>query len=155
MFEGSATFQGLFWTPSSHRPAGIVVAVMFPFASLCRLLLALFTFASVALPVTGLGSSCTAPLGEGTAAASDPYWLQTLPRRWVFFEYPLGYLGIYQKILLEVLQRPIRPLIHTLLDETSRTMARKAMGLRTTLKQSMPPLQTVLGVVKGLANHLP
>lgn len=28
--------------------------------------------------VSGLGSSCTSPLGGGTAAASDPYWLQSI-----------------------------------------------------------------------------
>ncbi|KAF8595384.1 exo-beta-1,3-glucanase [Ceratobasidium sp. AG-I] len=28
-----------------------------------------------------LGTSCTAPLGLGTAAASDPYWMQTITRR--------------------------------------------------------------------------
>ncbi|KAG2049894.1 glycoside hydrolase family 55 protein [Suillus hirtellus] len=35
-------------------------------------LLALSTF------VSGLGRSCSAPLGGGTAAPSDPYWLQTI-----------------------------------------------------------------------------
>ena len=28
-----------------------------------------------------LGKSCTAPLGLGTAAASDPYWMETITRR--------------------------------------------------------------------------
>lgn len=28
--------------------------------------------------VAGLGSECTAELGAGTAAASDPYWLESL-----------------------------------------------------------------------------
>ncbi|KDN47784.1 hypothetical protein RSAG8_03204, partial [Rhizoctonia solani AG-8 WAC10335] len=28
-----------------------------------------------------LGTTCTAPLGLGTAAASDPYWMQTITRR--------------------------------------------------------------------------
>ncbi|KAH7884163.1 glycoside hydrolase family 55 protein [Phlebopus sp. FC_14] len=30
---------------------------------------------------SGLGSSCTAALGSGTAAASDPYWLETITHR--------------------------------------------------------------------------
>lgn len=28
--------------------------------------------------VSGLGTSCSVPLGPGTAAAADPYWLQTI-----------------------------------------------------------------------------
>lgn len=28
--------------------------------------------------VSGLGTSCSAPLGGGTAAQSDPYWIQTV-----------------------------------------------------------------------------
>ena len=28
--------------------------------------------------VSGLGTSCSAPLGDGTAAPSDPYWLETI-----------------------------------------------------------------------------
>jgi hypothetical protein len=28
--------------------------------------------------VSGLGTSCSAPLGGGTAAPSDPYWLETV-----------------------------------------------------------------------------
>lgn len=28
--------------------------------------------------VSGLGSTCSAPLGGGTAAAGDPFWMQTI-----------------------------------------------------------------------------
>ena len=28
--------------------------------------------------VSGLGSSCSAPLGSGTASPTDPYWLETI-----------------------------------------------------------------------------
>ncbi|KAG9086047.1 hypothetical protein FS749_003943 [Ceratobasidium sp. UAMH 11750] len=31
--------------------------------------------------VQSLGSTCTAPLGLGTAAPGDPYWMQTITRR--------------------------------------------------------------------------
>lgn len=31
--------------------------------------------------VAGLGTSCTAPLGSGSAPAGAPYWLETLPKR--------------------------------------------------------------------------
>jgi glucan 1,3-beta-glucosidase len=34
--------------------------------------------ASASLVVEGLGTSCTAPLGAGTASPSDPYWMQTI-----------------------------------------------------------------------------
>ncbi|KAF8595217.1 exo-beta-1-3-glucanase [Ceratobasidium sp. AG-I] len=37
--------------------------------------------AAVVSSVHALGSTCTAPLGLGTAAASDPYWMQTITRR--------------------------------------------------------------------------
>ncbi|KAG1814274.1 glycoside hydrolase family 55 protein [Suillus subaureus] len=39
------------------------------------LLSALLAFSTL---VSGLGTSCSAPLGSGTAAPSDPYWLQTV-----------------------------------------------------------------------------
>ncbi|KAG1724556.1 glycoside hydrolase family 55 protein [Suillus lakei] len=39
------------------------------------LLSALLAFSTL---VTGLGTSCSAPLGGGTAAPSDPYWLQII-----------------------------------------------------------------------------
>ena len=32
----------------------------------------------VSRPVSGLGSSCSAPLGNGTASPSDPYWMETI-----------------------------------------------------------------------------
>ncbi|KAG8832104.1 hypothetical protein FRC17_002050 [Serendipita sp. 399] len=41
-----------------------------------------FTLISLTLQVTsalGLGSTCSAPLGNGTAVASDPYWLTNIP----------------------------------------------------------------------------
>ncbi|KAI0372846.1 exo-beta-1,3-glucanase [Pilatotrama ljubarskyi] len=34
--------------------------------------------AAVVRPVLALGSSCSAPLGAGTAAASDPFWMQNI-----------------------------------------------------------------------------
>ncbi|CDO72902.1 Glycoside Hydrolase Family 55 protein [Trametes cinnabarina] len=34
--------------------------------------------AAVVRPVTALGSSCSSPLGAGTAAPNDPYWLQNI-----------------------------------------------------------------------------
>ncbi|KAG1764161.1 glycoside hydrolase family 55 protein [Suillus placidus] len=33
---------------------------------------------ALSIRVSGLGTSCSAPLGGGTAAPSDPYWLQTV-----------------------------------------------------------------------------
>lgn len=33
---------------------------------------------SVSTRVFSLGTSCSAPLGAGTAAPSDPFWLQTI-----------------------------------------------------------------------------
>ncbi|KAH9839344.1 exo-beta-1-3-glucanase [Rhodofomes roseus] len=42
------------------------------------LLAAASLLGSAVLSVGGLGSQCTAPLGSGNAAASDPYWLQNI-----------------------------------------------------------------------------
>ncbi|KAG8736584.1 hypothetical protein FRC10_009144 [Ceratobasidium sp. 414] len=42
--------------------------------------IAAFTTACFISSVQSLGSSCTAPLGLGSAAASDPYWMQTITR---------------------------------------------------------------------------
>jgi glucan 1,3-beta-glucosidase len=39
----------------------------------------LLYLASCLTPSFGLGSQCTAPLGDGTAAADEPFWLQTIP----------------------------------------------------------------------------
>ena len=33
---------------------------------------------ALATAVLGLGTTCTAPLGAGTAAASDPFWMQNI-----------------------------------------------------------------------------
>lgn len=43
--------------------------------------------------VSGLGTSCTVPLGAGTAAAGDPYWLQTIKHQGTaaFNSNPSGY----------------------------------------------------------------
>ena len=35
-------------------------------------------FLSTARIVSGLGSSCTVPLGSGIASPTDPYWLETI-----------------------------------------------------------------------------
>ncbi|CAE6477166.1 unnamed protein product [Rhizoctonia solani] len=42
---------------------------------------AAFAAAYLVSTVQSLGTTCTAPLGLGTAAASDPYWMQTITRR--------------------------------------------------------------------------
>ncbi|KZV69962.1 glycoside hydrolase family 55 protein [Peniophora sp. CONT] len=41
--------------------------------------------------VTALGSSCSAPLGSGTAAPSDPYWQQTIQHQGIAPFAPAGY----------------------------------------------------------------
>ncbi|PPQ70366.1 hypothetical protein CVT24_013141 [Panaeolus cyanescens] len=43
--------------------------------SLNRLLIAVVSFAGL---VSALGSTCSTPLGAGTAAASDPFWMQSI-----------------------------------------------------------------------------
>lgn len=43
----------------------------FPLLSLCTVLF-------VSQVAFGLGSSCTTPLGDGTAAHGDPYWLESI-----------------------------------------------------------------------------
>ena len=43
-----------------------------------RLSLLASFLASAVVSVVGLGSSCTAPLGAGTANAADPFWMQTI-----------------------------------------------------------------------------
>jgi glucan 1,3-beta-glucosidase len=43
-------------------------------------LLATLLFAVVGL-VSALGTSCSAPLGAGTAGANDPYWLESIAHR--------------------------------------------------------------------------
>ena len=35
-------------------------------------------FSALATAVSGLGTSCSAPLGAGTAAATDPFWMQNI-----------------------------------------------------------------------------
>ena len=45
----------------------------------------------LARPVAGLGSSCSAPLGSGSAAASDPYWLENIAHRGTSAFGPSGY----------------------------------------------------------------
>lgn len=35
-------------------------------------------FSALAAVVSGLGTSCSAPLGAGTAAATDPFWMQNI-----------------------------------------------------------------------------
>ncbi|KAG8724290.1 hypothetical protein FRC09_020432 [Ceratobasidium sp. 395] len=40
-----------------------------------------FAAAYLVTSVQSLGSTCSAPLGLGTAAAGDPYWMQTITRR--------------------------------------------------------------------------
>lgn len=42
------------------------------------LLLGLFATVFNLNPVSALGSQCTVPLGSGSAAAGDPYWLQSV-----------------------------------------------------------------------------
>jgi hypothetical protein len=43
-----------------------------------RATLALASLLGFVASVAALGSSCTAPLGTGSAAAGDPYWLQNI-----------------------------------------------------------------------------
>ncbi|KAF8139667.1 glycoside hydrolase family 55 protein [Boletus edulis] len=45
---------------------------------LCSALLLLSTVLCIPRAVSGLGSSCSAPLGSGTASSTDPYWLETI-----------------------------------------------------------------------------
>ncbi|KAG6373189.1 glycoside hydrolase family 55 protein [Boletus reticuloceps] len=45
---------------------------------LCSALLLLSTVLCIPRTVSGLGSSCSAPLGSGTASSTDPYWLETI-----------------------------------------------------------------------------
>lgn len=52
--------------------------------------LALSLFSST-IPVSGLGSSCSAPLGSGSAAPSDPYWQQTITHQGTSPYGPSGY----------------------------------------------------------------
>lgn len=41
--------------------------------------------------VTALGSSCSTPLGSGSAAPSDPYWQQTIQHQGTAPYAPSGY----------------------------------------------------------------
>ncbi|KAN0101177.1 glycoside hydrolase family 55 protein [Tylopilus felleus] len=45
---------------------------------LCSSVLFLTTMFYTARTASGLGSSCSVPLGSGTAAPTDPYWLETI-----------------------------------------------------------------------------
>lgn len=54
-------------------------SLAFPNNMAPKLVISLITFLfSFVLSVHALGSSCTVPLGAGTAAAGDPFWLQTI-----------------------------------------------------------------------------
>lgn len=46
------------------------------FSSFVALILSYF-LTSITM-VSGLGSSCSSPLGSGTAAAGDPFWLESI-----------------------------------------------------------------------------
>ena len=56
------------------------------------MLLALLTSLLGAISsATALGSSCSAPLGSGSAAPSDPYWLQNIQHQGTAPYAPSGY----------------------------------------------------------------
>lgn len=42
------------------------------------ILLVVALWGSLVLTVTGLGSSCSAPLGAGNSTPSDPFWMQDI-----------------------------------------------------------------------------
>ncbi|KAJ7227583.1 pectate lyase superfamily protein-domain-containing protein [Mycena haematopus] len=46
-----------------------------------RTIPSLLAFLACASRVAALGSSCSAPLGSGSAAAGDPYWMKTITRQ--------------------------------------------------------------------------
>lgn len=49
--------------------------------------------ATAATMVSALGTTCTTPLGAGTAAAGDPYWLESIKHQGIsaFHSNPAGY----------------------------------------------------------------
>ena len=53
--------------------------------------LLLFLLSNSLTLVSGLGSQCTGPLGEGTAGANDPYWLQNIAHQGTSAFGPAGY----------------------------------------------------------------
>ncbi len=58
-----------------------------------RLFLYAVTLGSLFAIANSLGTSCTGPLGGGTAGASDPFWLQSISHRGTaaFNSNPSGY----------------------------------------------------------------
>ena len=63
------------------------------FMTLIRLLLAASTLLACLNMTLALGSTCSAPLGGGTAAASDPFWMQNIKHQGLaaFNSDPSGY----------------------------------------------------------------
>jgi len=56
-------------------------ALCIPLSHNMRFLFALSALGVILLvsrPVSGLGSSCSVPLGDGTASPGDPYWMETI-----------------------------------------------------------------------------
>ena len=63
------------------------------FMTLIRLLLAASTLLACLNMTLALGSACSAPLGGGTAAASDPFWMANIKHQGLaaFNSDPSGY----------------------------------------------------------------
>ncbi|KAG6906321.1 hypothetical protein DXG01_014496 [Tephrocybe rancida] len=55
----------------------------------------MWAFAAIASALTGLvaglGSSCTVPLGSGTSASGDAYWMQNIKHQGISAFGPAGY----------------------------------------------------------------
>lgn len=52
--------------------------------------------------VSGLGTSCSTPLGAGTAAAGDPYWMQSIKHQGLaaYNSNPSGY-QVFRNVKVE------------------------------------------------------
>lgn len=119
----------LFSSPSSSPPAMLSL--------LPSLLLGLSLFHTPS--VNALGTSCSAALGAGTAAASDPYWSvfpdspPPLLRFWNLLD---GTLGTTRLLILVA---PPTPQVAMLFIATSWITARREMGRPTIRLRSTPP----------------
>jgi hypothetical protein len=89
---------------------------------------------SLAVTVHALGSSCTAPLGPGTAGPNDPFWMENIKHQGTaaFNPNPSGYQVFRNvKVCGHIVVLP-----DLVPDQPIRTLAQGVMVLQTIRQQS-------------------
>jgi glucan 1,3-beta-glucosidase len=70
----------------------------------------------LATMVSSLGTSCSAPLGGGTAGANDPFWQETIGRQGLtpYSSNPSSY-SVFRNVKVRLLMLPLEYLLIILL----------------------------------------